>query len=110
MRERAGVWLHVDAAGDAAAAAATSELRWSLAVQRADSVVVNSTSWLFTPVDCSALWTRRPDALRAAFGDGHDLASTAGAVDFKDHGPALGRRALKLWAVLRCYGSDAFGR
>ena len=31
-----------------------------------------------------------------------------GAVDLRDYGPALGRRfrALKLWAVLRCYGRE----
>ena len=33
---------------------------------------------------------------------------TEGAIDFRDHGPALGRRfrALKLWAVIRCYGRE----
>ncbi len=33
---------------------------------------------------------------------------TEGAVDLRDYGPALGRRfrALKLWAVLRCYGRE----
>ncbi len=36
------------------------------------------------------------------------LASTEGAVDLKDFGPALGRRfrALKLWFVLRMYGAE----
>ena len=35
-------------------------------------------------------------------------SSTEGAIDFRDYGPALGRRfrALKLWAVLRCYGRE----
>jgi aromatic-L-amino-acid decarboxylase len=105
----AGVWLHVDAAY-AGAAWVCPEFRWSLAgVEQADSVVVNPHKWLFTPVDCSTLWTRRPEALRAAFAaHGDYMASTEGAVDFRDHGPALGRRfrALKLWAVLRCYGRD----
>jgi aromatic-L-amino-acid/L-tryptophan decarboxylase len=107
--EEAGVWLHVDAAY-AGSAWVCPELRWSLeGVDRADSIVVNPHKWLFTPVDCSALWTRRPEALRAAFAAHADyLAYTDGAVDFRDHGPALGRRfrALKLWAVLRCYGRE----
>jgi aromatic-L-amino-acid decarboxylase len=107
--EAAGVWLHVDAAY-AGAAAVCPELRWCLeGVERADSIVVNPHKWLFTPMDCSAFWTRRPDALRTAFAaHGDYLASTEGAVDFRDYGPALGRRfrALKLWAVLRCYGRD----
>jgi aromatic-L-amino-acid decarboxylase len=107
--EEAGVWLHVDAAY-AGAAWVCPELRWSLeGVERADSIVVNPHKWLFTPMDCSTFWTRRPDALRAAFAAHADyLAPAEGEVDFHDHGPALGRRfrALKLWAVLRCYGRE----
>jgi aromatic-L-amino-acid decarboxylase len=103
----AGVWLHVDAAY-AGSAAVCPEFRWCLdGVEEADSIVVNPHKWLFTPMDCSALWTRRPDALREAFAaHGDYLPSREGAVDFRDHGPALGRRfrALKLWTVLRCYG------
>jgi aromatic-L-amino-acid decarboxylase len=107
--EEAGVWLHVDAAY-AGSAAVCPELRWCLeGCERADSIVVNPHKWLFTPMDCSALWTRRPDALLAAFAASPDyLASTSDAVDLKDYGPALGRRfrALKLWLVLRMYGAD----
>ena len=63
--EEAGVWLHVDAAY-AGSAAVCPELRWCLdGCDRADSIVVNPHKWLFTPIDCSALWTRRPDALHA---------------------------------------------
>jgi len=107
--EDAGVWLHVDAAY-AGCAAVCPELRWCLdGCDRADSIVVNPHKWLFTPLDCSTLWTRRPDALRAAFAVSRDyLASMSDAVDLKDYGPALGRRfrALKLWLVLRMYGAD----
>ena len=77
--------------------------------READSIVVNPHKWLFTPVDCSTLWTRRPDALRLAFAAHGDYLPVAeGVVDFRDHGPALGRRfrALKLWTVLRCYGRE----
>jgi aromatic-L-amino-acid decarboxylase len=107
--EEAGVWLHVDAAY-AGAAAVCPELRWCLdGVERADSVVVNPHKWLFTPMDCSALWTRRPEAFHEAFALVPDyLAATPEAVDIKDYGPALGRRfrALKLWFVLRWYGAE----
>jgi aromatic-L-amino-acid decarboxylase len=106
---KAGVWLHVDAAY-AGSAWVCPEHRWSLeGVDRADSVVVNPHKWLVTPVDCSTLWTRRPEAFRAAFGaHGDYMAHTPGAVDLRDYGPALGRRfrSLKLWAVLRCYGRE----
>jgi aromatic-L-amino-acid decarboxylase len=107
--EQAGVWLHVDAAY-AGSAAVCPELRWCLdGCDRADSIVVNPHKWLFTPMDCSALWTRRPEAFHAAFALSPEyLASTDDAVDLKDFGPALGRRfrALKLWLVLRMYGAE----
>ena len=107
--EEAGVWLHVDAAY-AGSAWVCDEFRWSLeGVDRADSVVVNPHKWLFTPMDCSTLWTRRPEVLHEAFALVPDyLAATQGAVDLKDFGPALGRRfrSLKLWFVLRWYGAE----
>jgi aromatic-L-amino-acid/L-tryptophan decarboxylase len=105
----ADVWLHVDAAY-AGSAWVCPELRWSLdGVDRADSLVVNPHKWLFTPMDCSTFWTRRPEVLHEAFALVPDyLAATHDAVDLKDFGPALGRRfrALKLWFVLRWYGAE----
>jgi aromatic-L-amino-acid/L-tryptophan decarboxylase len=104
----AGVWLHVDAAY-AGAAAICPELRWVLdGVEDADSLVVNPHKWLFTPIDCSTLWTRRPEAFRAAFGAPRAYLRDTEEVDLRDYGPALGRRfrALKLWFVLRWYGAE----
>jgi aromatic-L-amino-acid decarboxylase len=107
--EAAGVWLHVDAAY-AGSAWVCPELRWSQAgVERADSLVVNAHKWLFTPMDCSLLWTRKPEALRAAFSLVPEYLRTSDeAESLSDYGPALGRRfrSLKLWAVLRCYGRE----
>jgi aromatic-L-amino-acid decarboxylase len=107
--EAAGVWLHVDAAY-AGSAWVCPELRWSQAgVGRADSLVVNAHKWLFTPMDCSLLWTRRPEALRAAFSLVPEYLRTSDeAENLSDYGPALGRRfrSLKLWAILRCYGRE----
>jgi aromatic-L-amino-acid/L-tryptophan decarboxylase len=107
--EAAGVWLHVDAAY-AGSAWVCPEFRWSQAgADRADSLVVNAHKWLFTPMDCSLLWTRRPEALRAAFSLVPEYLRTSDeAESLSDYGPALGRRfrSLKLWAVLRCYGRD----
>ncbi len=105
----AGVWLHVDAAY-AGSAAVCPELRFCLdGVEDADSIVVNPHKWLFTQMDCAALWTRRPEVFHDTFALSPDyLASTRSAIDLKDYGPALGRRfrALKLWAVLRHYGAE----
>ncbi|MBD0291583.1 MAG: aminotransferase class V-fold PLP-dependent enzyme [Thermoleophilia bacterium] len=107
---RGGVWLHVDAAY-AGAAWICPELAWSRAgVERADSLVVNAHKWLLTPMDCSCLWTRRPEALRAAFTLVPEYLRTPAdeGTNLSEYGPALGRRfrALKLWAVLRCYGRE----
>ena len=105
----AGVWLHVDAAY-AGSAWVCPEHRWSQAgVERADSLVVNAHKWLFVPMDCSLLWTSRPEDLRRAFGLVPEYLRTSEEVDsLSEYGPALGRRfrSLKLWAVLRCYGRE----
>jgi aromatic-L-amino-acid/L-tryptophan decarboxylase len=105
----AGAWLHVDAAY-AGSAMVCEELRWAFeGVERADSLVVNPHKWLFTPVDCSLLYTRHPADLRAAFSLVPAYLRTAEeATNLMDYGPALGRRfrALKLWAVIRCFGRE----
>jgi aromatic-L-amino-acid decarboxylase len=105
----AGVWLHVDAAY-AGSAWVCPELRWSQeGVERADSLVVNAHKWMFTPMDCSLLWTSRPNDFRRAFSLVPEYLRTSEEVDsLPDYGPALGRRfrSLKLWAVLRCYGRE----
>jgi aromatic-L-amino-acid decarboxylase len=84
------------------------ELRWAFdGIERVDSLVVNPHKWLLTTQGCSALWTRRPDALREAFSLVPEFLRTPDDVtSFSEYGPALGRgfRALKLWAVLRCHG------
>jgi aromatic-L-amino-acid decarboxylase len=107
--EREGVWLHVDAAY-AGSAMICPEFRWAFAgVERADSLVVNPHKWLLVPQGCSALWTRHPEALRDAFSLVPEYLRTPDAVvSFSEYGPELGRRfrALKLWAVLRCYGAE----
>jgi aromatic-L-amino-acid/L-tryptophan decarboxylase len=105
--EAAGAWLHVDAAY-AGAAAVCPELRPLFAGwERADSIGVNPHKWLGVPMDCSALWTRRPEEFRRALSLVPEfLRSSDDAVSLSEVSIPLGRRfrALKLWAVLRCYG------
>jgi aromatic-L-amino-acid/L-tryptophan decarboxylase len=105
--EQAGVWLHVDAAY-AGAAAVCPELRDRFAGwERADSIVVNPHKWLGVPTDCSTLWTRRPESFRDAFSLVPEYLRVAEEVaSLSEYTQVLGRRfrALKLWAVLRCYG------
>jgi aromatic-L-amino-acid/L-tryptophan decarboxylase len=110
LAAEAGAWLHVDAAY-AGPAMVCEENRWAFAgVENADSLVVNPHKWLFTPIDCSVLYTRRPDVLREAFSILPEYLRTSDedVTNLMDYGPALGRRfrSLKLWAVLRCHGRE----
>lgn len=111
IAEHYGLWMHVDAAY-AGAAAIVPELRSLMSgIHRADSLVMNPHKWLFTPLDFSALYTRRPEILRRAFSLVPEYLRTAEdrfAVNFMDYGVPLGRRfrALKLWFVLRCFGRE----
>ncbi len=111
IAERYGLWLHIDAAY-AGTAAILEEHRHILnGAHRADSLVVNPHKWLFTPVDLSVFYTRRPDVMRRAV----SIAATPAyltaaegdrAVNLSDYSLALGRRfrSLKLWFVLRSHG------
>jgi len=105
----AGAWLHVDAAY-AGSSWICEEERWSQdGVELADSLVLNPHKWLLVPMDCSLLWTSRPEEFREAFSLTPEyLRSDDAAYALADYGPALGRRfrSLKLWAVLRCYGAE----
>jgi aromatic-L-amino-acid decarboxylase len=112
-----GAWLHVDAA-HAGMAAILPEMRQVLnGCERVDSIVVNPHKWLFTPLDCSALYTRRPDLFKSAFSLVPEYLRTAegeseAATDYMDYGVQLGRRfrALKLWMVIRAFGVDGLRR
>ena len=105
----AGAWLHVDAAY-AGAAAVCPELRHHFeGWERADSIGVNPHKWLFTPMDCSAFFCRRPDDLRRAFSLVPEyLRVDEDVVSLSEYASPLGRRfrALKLWATLRCFGRE----
>ena len=111
IAEECGAWLHVDAAYGGAAAV-VPELQSILAgAGRAHSLVVNPHKWLFTPVDLSAFYTRKPEILRRAFSLVPEYLRTPEdprAVNYMDYGVQLGRRfrALKLWFIMRHYGRD----
>ncbi len=106
---REGLWLHVDAAYAGAAAILPSH-RWCLrGCEEADSLVMNPHKWLFTPIDASALYTRRPEVMRRAFQLVPDyLTSEESTPNLMDYGVQLGRRfrALKLWWVIRAFGVE----
>lgn len=111
IAERYRLWLHVDAAY-AGAAAILPEMRGHFeGSERADSFLVNPHKWLFTPMDLSAFYTRRPDVLREAFSLVPEYLRSRDdprAVNFMEYSIPLGRRfrALKLWFVLRYFGRE----
>jgi len=111
IARRYHLWFHVDAAY-AGSAALLEEHRHILdGAAQADSLVVNPHKWLFTPVDLSVLYTRRPKVMRRML----SLEETPPylhaveqdrAVNLAEYSLALGRRfrSLKLWFVLRYFG------
>jgi aromatic-L-amino-acid decarboxylase len=108
---RHALWLHVDAAYAGVAAMVPGCESTLAGCDRADSLVVNPHKWLFTPFDLSAFYTRRMADVRAAFSLTPEYLRTseAGSVrNLMDTGIQLGRRfrALKLWVVLRHFGSE----
>lgn len=112
--QRYGLWLHVDAAYGGAAALLPSHRQVLAGCDQADSFVVNPHKWLLTPLDCSLLYTHRPQDLKRAFSLVADYLRTteSDVINLMDYGLSLGRRfrALKLWMVIRAYGHEGLAR
>lgn len=111
------VWCHVDAAY-AGAAMLLPELRHLQdGLELVDSYVWNPHKWLGTNFDCSVFHVADREPLLAALSILppylRDAASRdPQAPDLRDWHVPLGRRtrALKLWWVLRSYGTDGLRR
>jgi aromatic-L-amino-acid decarboxylase len=108
--EREKIWLHVDGAYGGSAAIMPEMKHIIKGCERADSMVVNPHKWMFTPMDCSVLFTRHVDTLKRAFSLVPEYLKTSDgeAINYMDWGVQLGRRfrALKLWFIIRSYGVD----
>ncbi len=105
-----GMWVHADAAyGGAVGLLHDHRWIWD-GIEEVDSLVFNPHKWLFTPIDCSLLYTRRPELLRQTFSlvPEYLKSSEQDVTNYMDYGLQLGRRfrALKLWLVLSYYGID----
>ncbi|MCX7973527.1 MAG: aminotransferase class I/II-fold pyridoxal phosphate-dependent enzyme, partial [Candidatus Aminicenantes bacterium] len=108
---RYGLWLHVDAAY-AGTAAILPEMKWMLdGLEYVDSFVFNPHKWMLTNFDCSAFFIKDEEKYVQAFSMQPEYLKTAQdrmVKNFRDWGIQLGRRfrALKLWFVLRAYGTS----
>jgi aromatic-L-amino-acid/L-tryptophan decarboxylase len=113
---RHGLWLHVDGAYGAPAAAlpeASEDLR-GLAL--ADSVALDPHKWLYSPIEAGCTLVRDPEALVRAFRFRPpyypDAVSSAGGelrgVDHHERGlqNTRGFRALKVWLSLQHVGRE----
>ena len=110
IAQREECWFHIDGAyAGSATICPEYQFLWD-GVEYADSIVMNPHKWLFTPIDCSVLYTRRPDVLRETFSLVPEYLMTTGTaeINYMDYGLQLGRRfrALKLWMVMEHYGLD----
>jgi aromatic-L-amino-acid/L-tryptophan decarboxylase len=106
-----GIWLHVDAAM-AGTALILPEFQWMLEGREyIDSFLFNPHKWMFTNFDCTAFFVKDAGALIRTFEilPEYLKTRTRGKVnDYRDWGVPLGRRfrALKLWSVIRTYGTE----
>ena len=103
-----GVWLHVDGAYGAAAAATERARPQFAGIERADSLTLDAHKWLGVQKSCSVALLRRTGALEAAFGHEerymlHD-ADTPNPVD-RTLEYSRPFRSLKLWLAFRVHGA-----
>ncbi len=105
------IWLHVDAAM-AGTALILPEFQWMIdGKEYIDSFVFNPHKWMFTNFDCTAYFVKDAASLIRTFEilPEYLKTRTRGKVnDYRDWGVPLGRRfrALKLWSVIRTYGTE----
>jgi aromatic-L-amino-acid decarboxylase len=109
--EKHNLWLHIDAAY-AGVTAMIPEMKWiTKGWERADSIVINPHKWMFTPMDLSVYFTRKPQILKQAFSLVPEYLKTnkdAEVENLMDYGIQLGRRfrSLKLWFIIRYFGVE----
>jgi len=112
------LWLHVDGAYGAPAAAlpdAPSDLR---ALARADSVAVDPHKWLYAPLEAGCILVREPSHLpdtfsyRPSYYPAYEQEPEHVPTMFYEWGPqnSRGFRALKVWLQLRQAGREGIIR
>ena len=113
VAEEFNLWLHVDGAYGALAALDETKRALFRGIERADSVSLDPHKWLYAPVDAGCLLFRDEESVRSVFSASEaDYIKVHEEADeetfaFWDYGIELSRRfrALKIWLVLRYYGT-----
>ena len=108
------LWLHIDGAYGAPAAA-TDRYSWMReSFCRADSLSLDPHKWLFAPVDVGCLLLRNEALSREVFGweSEYTKVTQTDPIErfaFFDHGLEMTRRfrSLKVWSILKARGADA---
>lgn len=110
-----GLWLHVDGAYGAPAAALPEAPPSLKALSLADSLALDPHKWLYNPIEVACTLVRDPEALCRTFGFRPPYyrlgdSADAGSVDYFEHGlqNTRGFRALKVWMALRESGRSGY--
>ena len=106
------LWMHVDAAMAGTASLCPEYQYIQEGINYADSYLFNPHKWMLTNFDCSCLFIKSRDALTSALEILPEYLKTDSSIkdkvtDYRDWQIPLGRRfrALKLWSVIRYYGT-----
>ena len=109
--EDLGVWLHIDGAYGALAAAVPGVSADLELLHRADSVAADPHKWLYAPLEAGCVLVRDAGRLRDAFAY-HPPYYRFGqeVTNFVDLGPqnSRGFRALRVWLALRQVGRAGY--
>jgi len=113
-----GLWFHIDGAYGALAAADEKKRALFQGLERADSISLDPHKWLYVPLDSGCLLFRDQAQASAAFSfDEADYIkiheqNSEESFAFWNYGPELSRRfrALKIWLMLRYYGTRRIAR
>lgn len=113
LAEAQGLWLHVDGAYGALFVLAEQAEGLFDGCARADSIALDPHKLLFAPLEAGCLLVRDGTKLRAAYAYSSSYLTVREDPlmrDYMDYGPQLSRnfKALKIWAALRTFGTDAF--
>jgi aromatic-L-amino-acid decarboxylase len=118
LADRKRMWLHVDGAFGAFAAAVPELRPLVCGLERADSLAFDLHKWMHTPIEAGCVLVRDAEAHHRAFSVQAsylaplDRGVAADSTRFADRGLQLTRgfRALKVWLELKAHGADLYRR